>query len=154
MHVIYVGDARDVLKRIRTNHCSGNVEASALRRYVAESMGYDIRRERRPSGSTRLRIDLPDPRQGEIRISNYIRNGLWRVIVCDGYQLANDFQWYVIEQLRPLLNRIRQNYLQNKLPLYQQMLQQLVNSPLLNYSDLCRVESGPGVYVLYHQLKP
>ncbi len=31
--IIYVGDSRDVVKRILTNHCKGNVEASALRKH-------------------------------------------------------------------------------------------------------------------------
>jgi len=41
--IIYVGDSKDVIKRIRTNHCKGNVEASALRKYVAEALGYRIK---------------------------------------------------------------------------------------------------------------
>lgn len=154
MQVIYVGDSKDVLNRIRTNHCNGNVEGSALRRYVAETMGYIIKREKRPGGSIRIRIALPDYNQGEIKVSNYIRNGRWRTILFDDYQMANDFQWYAIEKLRPLLNRKRKNYNQNMLSLYKRLLLQLKDSPLIECSNLHTVKSGPGVYVLYHLSAP
>ena len=41
--IIYVGDSGKVMSRLRSNHCRGNVEASALRKYVAEAMGYKLR---------------------------------------------------------------------------------------------------------------
>lgn len=154
MQVIYVGDARDVLKRIKTNHCTGNVEGSALRRNVAEAMGYRLKREKRPSGSTRIRIDPPDSRQGEKRVSDYIRSGKWQVIICSNYQDANNFQWYVIEQLNPLLNRSRKVYQQNKLAPYQQLIKRLQESTFLHCSNFHGIESGPGVYVFYHQHIP
>ncbi|MEM3573648.1 MAG: hypothetical protein QXJ62_05415, partial [Nitrososphaeria archaeon] len=104
---IYVGDASDVVKRILTNHCSfsSNVEASALRCAVAEAMGYRLKRTKRPSGSTRIRIDLPNPREGEDIVSAYIHAGRWKYIICESYDEAHDFQWYVIDQLKPLLNK-------------------------------------------------
>ena len=46
--IIYVGDSHDVTKRIGTNHCSGNVEASPLRKAVAEAMGYPLKHTKRP----------------------------------------------------------------------------------------------------------
>ncbi|MDH5703703.1 MAG: hypothetical protein OEY99_05770 [Aigarchaeota archaeon] len=49
MYVIYIGDSKDVLKQIKTNHCTGNIEASALRRHIAEALGYGLRHQKRSS---------------------------------------------------------------------------------------------------------
>ena len=67
MIYVYVGDSRDVVKRIIVCHCNGNVEASALRKAVAEAMGYRLKKSRRESGSIRVRIDLPNPNEGEAK---------------------------------------------------------------------------------------
>jgi len=152
--IIYVGDAHNVIKRIRTNHCSGNVEASALRKHVAEAKGYRIRSTRRSSGSTRVRIDLPNPRMGGKDVSDYIRSGKWRYVICNSYTEANDFQWYAIEQLNPALNRNCKPWNRGNLQRYQTLLAQLTSSPELNCDQLHGMQSGPGVYVLYHQQKP
>jgi len=58
MKVIYVGDARDVVKRIQNNHCGGNVEASALRKAVAEAMGYSLKRTRARSGDLLFAVPM------------------------------------------------------------------------------------------------
>jgi hypothetical protein len=42
MFVIYVGDSKNVVNRIRTNHCSGNVEGSAMWRHIAEAKGGNV----------------------------------------------------------------------------------------------------------------
>lgn len=152
--IIYVGDSRDVIKRIQTNHCSGNVEASALRRYVAETKGYGIKSTRRTSGSTRVRIALPDPRMGEMDVSDYVRAGEWRYVICNSYAEANGFQWYAIDQLKPLLNRDRKPWNRGNLQRYQSLLARLTSSRALNCDQLHGMQSGPGVYVLYHQQRP
>jgi len=154
MQVIYVGDAAEVLNRIKTNHCTGNVEGSALRRNAAEAMGYRLRREKRPSGSIRIRIDLSDPQQGERKVSDYIRSGKWRVVICSDHQTANDLQLYVIEQLNQLLNRQRKGYRKNNLTLYQQLLQRLEKSPFVECTNFRGVKFGPGIYVFYHRYIP
>jgi hypothetical protein len=41
---IYVGDGSNVTARILTCHCAGNVEGSALRKHVAECMGFHSRK--------------------------------------------------------------------------------------------------------------
>ena len=104
MLTIYIGDARDVVKRIRSNHCSGNIEASALRKHIAIKKGYTLSKTRRHSSSMRIRLNLPDPRIGEQAISNYLRSGIWKFVFCSSYVEAHDFQWYAIGKLRPLLN--------------------------------------------------
>jgi len=152
--IIYVGDSRDVVKRILTNHCNGNVEASALRRHIAEAMGFQIKKTKRPSGSIRVRIDLPDPRVGEKEISSYIHSGEWKYVICSSYKEANDFQWYVIAKLGPLLNRDRKTWNKRKLHKYQILLTNLLDSPALRCSQLHGMRSGPGVYIFYHQKPP
>ena len=154
MFVIYVGDSKNVYKRIKTNHCGGNVEASALRMSVAEAMGFKIKRERRSSGSVRVRVDLPDPSQGEKAISKYLRQGKWRILLLDDYDSAHDFQRYLIENLKPLLNQEYKPYKTDKVQLYRDLMNQLDSSSLVNCSNLDRAYSGPGVYILYHGQKP
>ena len=102
--VIYVGYSSSAAKRIRSNHCSGNVESSAMREHIAARMGYKINKTERPSGSTKKRIDLPDPNQGEEKISAYLRSGWWKFVICESTEEAKDFEGYVISKLTPLLN--------------------------------------------------
>ena len=154
LNVIYVGDARNVVKRILSNHCKGNVEASALRKHIAEAMGYKLTKTRRPSGSTRVRIDLSDPQIGENKISVYIESGKWRYVICQSYNEAHDFQWYVIELLNPLLNKERRQWNREKSDRYAILFQKLLSNPLLNCRKLYGRYTGPGVYVFYHNTPP
>lgn len=91
IRVIYVGDARDVVRHALNNHCNGNVEASGLRRVVAKNVGSTLKRIRRHSCSFRVRIDLPDPQEGKDRDSEYIRSGKWTYVICRCYEEAHDF---------------------------------------------------------------
>ena len=152
--IIYVGESGDVLRRIQTNHCSGNVEASAFRKHVAAAMGYKIKKTKRVSGPTRVRIDLPNPRVGEDSVSNYIRSGEWRYVICNSHNEAKDFQWYVIDQLGPLLNRDRRPWSEKNLQRYQFLLAELRSSPAMNCGQFGGMRSGPGVYVFYHRQMP
>lgn len=52
--VYYVGDTNNIIIRIRTDHCSGNVEGSAFRKLVAETLNLEIVKTRRASGTTRV----------------------------------------------------------------------------------------------------
>jgi len=151
---IYVGDARNVVNRILFNHCKGNVEASALRRHIAEAMGYKLKRTKRASGSTRIRIDLPNPKFGERKISAYIQTGKWKYVICESYDEAHDFQWYAIEMLNPLLNRERKQWNQEKSSEYFLLFQKLSNSQLLGCKQMYGQATGPGVYVFYHSMLP
>lgn len=154
MQIIYIGDANNLLKRIKSNHSSGNVEGSALRQHIAEAMGYKLKSTKRPSGSTRIRIDSQEPRQGEKKVSDYIRSGKWRIIILGNYKTANDFQWFAIDKLRPFLNRTRKDYNQTNITLYTSHLQNLTNSSLLDYEDVSNIKSEPGVYIFYHSSIP
>ena len=123
--IIYVGDSSNVVNRILTNHCSGNVEGSALRKHIAKEMGYRIKRTRRPSGSMKTRIDLPNPREGETSVSSYIRSGWWKYVICNSNEEAQDFQWYAIEHLQPLLNVNRKRWERDNVSRYQMLLEEL-----------------------------
>ena len=162
-HVIFVGDSRNVVRRMKKNHSSkSNVEASALRRFIAEDRGLKLKITKRlTSNSKRIRIDLPDPSSAEGEITSYVRSGKWKYVLCDTYDEANtfqahDFQWFVIEQLKPLLNRASKPWKQKNFEeRYRKGLQELVTKPLMNFEQLSyRKKSGPGVYVFYHDFKP
>jgi len=119
--VIYVGDSRDVIRRLCSDHSSSNVEGSALRRHIAEFRGWKLKKTKRLSGSTRVRINLPDPRAAEREISTYIKSGGWRYVLCETCEEANDFQWYAIDKLKPLLNVDRRQWNQSNLKRYRQL---------------------------------
>lgn len=154
IRVIYAGDARDIVKRIRSDHCRGNVEASALRKHIAEYRRYPIKKTRRTSGSYRVRLDLPDPKAGEQNISAYLRCGVWKYVLCDSYEEAKDFQWYVIDALNPLLNVQHKPWNRDNLARYQTLLAELTSATARNYEQLRNTASGPGVYVLFHEATP
>jgi hypothetical protein len=150
MNTLYAGDARDIVARICANHGAGNVEASALRRYVARVMGLEFTRTRRPSGSTRLRINLADPRVGEKAISAFIRSGWWRLALCESYEEATALQWFTIEVLQPAWNTDRRPPAAGSDQRFKGHLRQLVTSPLLPFTEVRTQHSGPGVYIFYH----
>ena len=154
MKIIYIGDANNLLKRIKSNHCSGNVEGSALRQHIAEAMGYNLKRTKRPSRTMRIRINSKEPRQAEKRVTSFIRNGKWRIITLSNYETAYDFQWFAIDKLRPLLNRKSKDYIQTNVALYTSFLKSLKNSSLLDYENVINIEPKPGVYIFYHTLNP
>jgi hypothetical protein len=154
MQVIYVSDASDVVKHIRNNHFSGNIEASALRLHAAQEMGFQIARTKRPSGSWMVRIDLPNPQVGEAKIDAYLQGGVWKFVLCTTHEEAHDFQWFVIERLKPFLNRERKTWDTSKRDRYQKLLDELSTSASLPGFQLRGRRSGPGVYVLYHKDHP
>lgn len=150
MKVIYVGDASNLHRRIR-QHGRGNVEGSALRKHVAEALGYGLARTRRPSGSTRTRIDVPDPREAEQEVSDSIAGGAWRWVVCDSKAEAQALQWAAIEALDPLLNRARRAPTRDER--HPRLIAALRSSPLFVHSAF-DPPATPGVYALYHEHGP
>ena len=155
MKATYVCDAKDVIKRIRMNHCSGNIEASALRKSIAKEKGYPIKKKRRPSGSLCVRLNIPDPQKGEQEISAYLKEGVWKFVFCNSYKEAQDFQWYAIEMLAPRLNTDRRPSNMQRLKRYKLLLAELSNASSLSCDQLKKVmKSGAGVYVFYHQAIP
>ena len=151
MIAIYAGDSGDVIKRIRSNHCGGNVEASALRRHIAKYRGYPIKSTKRPSGSYRVRLD---PEAGEQDVSVYLRTGLWKFVICNSHEEAEDFQWYVIDTLKPLMNTCCRPWNRRNLARYQALLAELTSAPGMTCGQLRNISSGPGVYVFFHETSP
>lgn len=151
---IYIGDGNNIQNRILNQHCKGNVEGSALRQHVATEMGYELARQRRPSGSIKIRIDLPVPSIGEINVSTYIQSGLWQYAICNGAQEAKNFQWYAIEQLMPILNVNQGNWDINNLTRYQQLLLQLQNCHLTSFAQLVTIPQIYSVYLLKIDILP
>jgi len=154
MNCMYVGDSSNVINYIRYTHCSGDVEGSSIRFHIAECMGYSFIRIKRPSGSYRLQIDSPSRKAEEAKITNYIRSGKWRYVLCQSYQEAHDFQWYVIDKLKPLLNKHCETWDKTKIQRYNQLFSQFQQCSTLSYVQLKGMPSGPGVYVFYHDQIP
>jgi len=150
--IIYVGDSKDVMGRIR-GHCSGNVEGSALRKAVARSRGYALSVTRRQSGQ-KIRIDSAKSSEGEDDISSYLASGTWAWVVCDSPEESQDFQWYAIDALKPVLNMVTRTWTKTASARYVSLLQQLEQCMPLRSSDLAGRTSGPGVYVFHHNLRP
>ena len=156
MLCLYVGYSNDMMRRILQDHCGSgtNVEASTLRMSIAEAMGYRIKRTKRATGSYKTRIDLANPREGEDRVSEYIRSGKWKYVICQSLDEARGFKKYAMERLQPRLNKERVVGIRQITQRYEDLLNQLEACPLLSYSHLSRRQSGPGVHVFYHEQMP
>ena len=154
MKLIYIGDSRNVITRLRSNHCSGNVEGSRLRQCIAKRMGYGFKITKRSNGSKNIRIDLSSPRVGEQEVSSYIRSGKWKYVLCNSYDKAHDFQWYAIDKLDPMLNANCRPWKQINRNRYQKLLEMIGKSPEYSCEELKKLKTGPGVYVFYHKREP
>ena len=152
--IIYVGDAKDVVQRIRSNHCSGNVEGSALRKAIASLRGYALSSTKRPTGTQKIRIDSTKSLGDEEVLSSYLASGFWKYVMCDSPEESRDFQWYVIEALTPVLNFRRQIWNSAATERYISLLRQLEQCTPLKCAALAKTKSGPGVYVFCHDQHP
>lgn len=153
--IIYVGDSKHVAKRIARDHCSGNVEGSALRRHVARNLGFEIIREKRTSGTSKYRINSIDPKEDERIVSEYIRQGLWQVICLNDAVDVRDFQHYVIEKLNPLLNIEARKWNKHKSAEYSNLLEKLIASNASTWKEIRdQGDNYPGVYILHHDNMP
>lgn len=154
MQVLYVGDARNVKKRILNNHGRGNVESSILRKHITSILGLKTKTELRIHGSYRIRIDKPNNSRGEKDISEFIERGRWRVIIVEDYEEAHKLQWYIIGRLSPPLNRrIKMGEGFDEVR-YEVVFQQLMDSPELGLDDISKLKEGPGIYVFYNTSTP
>ena len=155
MLCLYVGYSRNFAFQQRETR--GNVEGSQLRMYIAKEMGSNIKCTERPNGNTKKRIDLPNPQEGEDRVSEYICSGSWKYVICQSLSEAKDFKQYVIDQLEPRFNK-RQSWKREKLQRYEYLYSQLKMSKLLSYRELMVELSEkhpvPCVHVFYHEEIP
>lgn len=145
----YVGDASDLRKRILTNHIRGNVEGSVLRSHVAVTLGFEISRTKRASGSTRSLIDSDDPKRDEATVSDYIRSGKWRVVPCSTYSDAQELQWFLIDRLSPRLNKRRKPWDESRAGDFERLWALARSARSYSYEDLRHLPSRPGVYAFY-----
>lgn len=146
----YIGDSKNIRNRVR-QHCKGNVESSALRKTIAREMGLDVRAEKRLSGSSKYTIH---PLSGEEMVSSYIQSGTWKVISCQTAEDARDFQWYAIDNLRPMLNKYMQFWNKNSEGDYQELLDEMLRSNSMVYTSISTFPTQPGVYSLWHDSTP
>ena len=146
----YIGDSNKIKNRVR-QHCTGNVESSALRKTIAEEMGFEIITVKRPSGSRKKTVN---PLSAEKLISDYIQSGKWRVVSCPTVEEARDFQWYGIDKMRPPLNKYMQFWDLNSENRYQQLLDDMLDSEFIEFASTLNITKEPGVYSLWHQDTP
>jgi len=113
-------------------------------------MGFEIIKEKRPSGSSKLSIDS----DAERIVSNYIQTGKWRVVICSSVEEARDFQWYVIDKTRPTLNKYMQFWKTNSEDRYANLLDTLLDSAPVEFNYTLEVSTESGVYSLWHEIEP
>ncbi len=153
---IYIGDGSKIRTRIRNQHCGGNVEGSSLRKHVANALGLALIRQQRMNGSWRVRINLPNPLTSEQLITNYLRTGKWKFVICPPGIDAKDFQFYAIQNIlpTPILNINLGNWQINMEAIYQQMLNQLLMCQAHDYIQTNNIPNEPGVYLFIHDNQP
>jgi len=153
---IYIGDGSKIKNRIRNQHCSGNVEGSSLRKHIAQAMDFTLTNQRRVNGSWRVRINLPNTIAGEQQITNYLRTGVWKFVVCPPEIDAKDFQFYAIQNINPtpILNINQGMWQVNMQATYQVMLNELSNCPVHNYAQTANIPNEYGVYLFIHENNP
>lgn len=146
MENIYVGDSKNVANRINRKHCTGNVKVSALRRTIAERMGFSIIEEKIHPKYKKVYIEGPDRKLSEKKISDYLADGVWKSVRCDSKTEAEDFQYYVIEKLKPHLNKKSMSWDRTKESRYAVLLSSLVDSRWLDRKNKL-IHDGFGVYI-------
>jgi citrate lyase beta subunit len=125
-----------------------------MRLHIAEAKRYTFKRSRRTSGAMRVRINLPNPSEGEADVSRYIRSGWWKYVICDSDDEARDFQWYAINHFRPILNKDGRSWGKEYVSRYEKLVRTLEGAEALNCDQLKGRQSGPGVYVFLHEYRP
>jgi hypothetical protein len=153
---IYIGDGSKIRNRIRNQHCNGNVESSSLRKHIAQTMGFHLQREQRLNGSTRVRLAMENASVGEQIISNYLKSGSWKFVICPPSINAKDFQFYAIQNItpRPLLNVNMGEWGISFEYQYRNLLDQLLNCLPHNFEDLINVPNESGVYLFLSEIQP
>jgi len=152
--VIYVSDAGNLQRRLATSHCHGNVESSALRKQIAATVGWRTVATDGPSGNRRLRLDMPDWHAGEAAITQYLGQGAWQIVTCASPDEANDFQWYAIEKLSPVLNVDRRPPDPSKTSRFDALLSELLAAAPVTCGQASQVPESPGVYIFHHAHRP
>jgi hypothetical protein len=119
---IYIGSAANVLDEIRKQHCLGRIPGSILREHIARRGGSVVN----------------------------LHHGRWRVVPCTSLDEAVDFQAYLIQRLKPALNREAHPWKHEYSVLYHRFVQELYASPAVGCDELDSRFVGPGAYVYYN----
>lgn len=120
--VVYVGAAANVLEEIRKQHCLGRTPGSVLREQLA-SRG---------------------------RSAAHLHSGRWRCMPCTSLDEAIDLRSYLVQRLRPALNKESSPWKREYSVLYHSLVQELNTLEALGCDELEATFAGPGVYVYYH----
>jgi hypothetical protein len=157
MEYLYVGDSKNIASRIKTRHCSGNVKKSALRRHVADKIGFEVVKKPKISRFGReyqeIYISAPNRREAEKQVSAYIATGRWKFVECTSKDEAEDFQYYVIEKIIPVLNVLRYDYDHKNIDRYKELLKRLNSCPWTDKKGGL-FPCTPGVYVFGNDTMP
>ncbi len=99
---------------------------------------------------------MPTPLIGEQRITNYLRTGKWKFVVCPVGIEAKDFQFYAIQKIKPqpILNSNQGKWQVDMESIYSKLLNQLINSSNHSYDQTTNIPNEPGVYLFIHEYKP
>lgn len=149
MKILYIGDSGDIWKRVRKNHCSGNLRNSALRRHVAvDVLRLPVVQRKDLGGKSRMHFDHSSPETLEEKVSLWLQSRSWKHVTCFDKSEAVDFQYYAIEMLSPLLNAERRSWNLAQRTHYEELLGRLKESNVLSFCQLDQLPRSPGVYIL------
>lgn len=140
MRVIYVGYSGNIYNRILNQHCSGNVRGSILRMHAARRIAD--------------RAGIADPHDVENEVSDYIRDGKWKYVICRSPGEARDFKRYVICQYNPPLNVHRGPWNARNNTRYRRLLRRLESSAGFTCGSIGSKWTALGVCVFYHKSEP
>jgi len=121
--VVYVGVALDVAQHIWAQYCTGERGQFPLHQYL---------------------------RAQDADAQAVLHTGHWKYLVCGTFEEAEDFRWYVVQALRPLLVSEQKDWKAQYSSEYQDYLTDLEASAAVVCDDLISQPSGPGVFVFYH----
>lgn len=149
---VYIGDSSNIRRRLTSEHCGGNINGSALRRHVATKLGYELYQVRRKSGTLKWVLNTENSRLAEQIISQYIRGGAWKHVVCQNAVEAKNFQYYAIQSVNPFLNVDHGHWDEAQIQRYQELLIELLASDEITFHNLNTLPRSSGVYLLKHDL--
>lgn len=149
---IYIGESENTYKRVY-QHFSASIEASVLRKDIAESRHYQINRVIREAGNVKVTLaNLAHERN----ITEYLEGGKWKFVICVNRAEAQDFKYFAISRLNPILNPARNGYLPANIDRCEQLLAELINCQehTLNRRTLHAIPKLVGVHLFISDQNP
>lgn len=157
MKILFVGVSGKTQTRIN-NHRKGNVEGSALRKNIATQFGFKLVKNRRPSGSIKISIDLQNRVEGENLISAYLKSGHWTFIECESSTEAEELKWFILNRVnpKPKLNVDTKGYWdEKKEKRYTELAEILtVNKENGKFLDINDIPQKAGVHFFINSFEP